>query len=158
MRTLFAGSLLACLWHSAAFGQCAPAPDSAYFFRNLSEQRAEARISANRKTYEHLLGENFTTPGANGKPQSKDEFIAAELAQSPADPHQQFYSISNYTLLEHRQGHTVASYLLREVTTMNGVTHVVSWQLREVYEVQDGAWRLVAVEATPEPARTTRAG
>src|SRR4051812_47583575 len=127
MRILLAASLLACVCQSAAFGQCAPAPDSAYFFRNLSEQRAEARISANRKTYEHLLGENFSAPDAHGKLQSKSEFIAAELAASPADPHQRFYSISNYTLLEHRQGHTVASYLLREVTTIGGVTHVVSW-------------------------------
>ena len=137
MRTLLAGSLLACLWQSVAFGQCAPAPDSAYFFRNLSEQRAEARNTADRKVYEHLLGEHFASPGANGKSLSKDEFIAIELARSPVDPRQNFYSISNYTLLEHRQGHTVSSYLLREVTAVNGTAHVAAWQLREVYEVQD---------------------
>lgn len=156
MRTLLAGTLLACLWQSAAFGQCAPAPDSAYFFRNLSEHRAEARNTANRKAYEHLLGEHFASPGADGRLLSKDEFIALELARSPADPHQSFSSISDYTLLEHRQGHTVSSYLLREVTSLNGTTQVTAWRVKEVYEVQDGEWRLVSVEATAEPPRTAR--
>ena len=40
--------LLLPFWQTPAFGQCAPAPDSPYFFRNLAEQRAEARLTEDR--------------------------------------------------------------------------------------------------------------
>ena len=77
MRMPIAVILLACLGSATASGQCAPAPDSPYFFRNLAEQR-----------------------------------ITAEIAAKPAVAGKRFFSISNYTLLEHRQGYTVATYLL----------------------------------------------
>jgi hypothetical protein len=154
MRTILAGLLLACLWQSVAFAQCAPAPDSAYFFRNLSESRAEAKIAADRAVYDKQLSAAFESKTADGKTLSKDDYIAAELAANHADPSRRFYSIANYTLVEHRQGHTVATYLLREGTTDNGVTHMVELQLRETYEVEGGKWRLSSVEVAPANAST----
>jgi hypothetical protein len=146
--------LLACAWHATAFAQCAPAPDSPYFFRNLSEQRAEAKIAADPAVYEKLLSDTFLGRGDGGKQLSKRDFIGAELATKPAKPARRFYAISNYTLLEHRKGYTVASYLLTEGMIGPGETHVVESQMREVYEVIDGEWRLASVEAAPVPAPT----
>ena len=117
MRIAAAWLLLACLLQSTASGQCAPAPDSAYFFRNLSEQRADARIAADRALYEKLLSAAFEMKDRDGKPVSRQDFIAAELAPPRTAASRRFFSISNYTLVEHRQGYTVASYLLREVAT-----------------------------------------
>ena len=149
-----AALLLACAWHSAAVAQCAPAPDSPYFFRNLSEQRAEAKIAADPAVYEKLLSDTFLGHSAGGKQLSKRDFVGAELATKPTKSARRFYAISNYTLLEHRQGYTVASYLLTEGVIGPGVTHVVESQVREVYEVVDGQWRLASVDAAPVPAPT----
>jgi len=149
ISTALAALLLACLWQSAAFAQCAPAPDSPYFFRNLSEQRAEAKIAVNAAVFEQQLSDTFQSRAADGKPLNKRDFIAVELAARPAVAGRRFYSISNYTLLEHRKGYTVASYLLIEGVTGNGTPHLAESQLREVYEVVDGKWRLASVEAMP---------
>jgi len=146
--------LLLPLWQSPAFSQCAPAPDSPYFFRNLSEQRAEAKIAADPAVYEKLLSDTFLGHSAGGKQLSKRDFVGAELATKPTKSARRFYAISNYTLLEHRQGYTVASYLLTEGVIGPGVTHVVESQVREVYEVVDGQWRLASVDAAPVPAPT----
>jgi hypothetical protein len=149
MRFVLAAALLTCFWQ-CAHAQCAPAPDSAYFFRDLSEERAEAKIAENRKFYDNLLSESFTARVADGKPLSRAEYITAELSDDDhAASSHRFFSISNYTLVEHVQGHTVATYLLREVGTSAGKTRILESQLRETYEVQDGRWRLMAVEVTP---------
>jgi len=116
MRSALALLLASCLWQTAAFGQCAPAPDSPYFFRNLAELR-----------------------------------ISAEQASKPAVAGRRFFSISNYTLLEHRKGYTVASYLLTEGINRNGQAQVSETQMREVYEVVDGQWRLASVETVAPP-------
>jgi hypothetical protein len=152
MRTTLAALLLACLGQSAAFGQCAPAPDSPYFFRNLSEQRAEAKIADDAAVFERLLSDTFQSRSADGKSLSKRDFIAGELAARPAKGSRRFYSIRHYTLVEHRKGYTVASYLLTEGMTGPGQTHLVESQLREVYEVIDGQWRLASVEMSPVAA------
>jgi len=117
MRMPIAVILLACLGSATASGQCAPAPDSPYFFRNLAEQR-----------------------------------ITAEIAAKPAVAGKRFFSISNYTLLEHRQGYTVATYLLTAGVNNNGQAQVSETQVREVYEVVEGQWRLASVKSEPEPA------
>jgi hypothetical protein len=120
MRITLAVLFLASLGQTVAFGQCAPAPDSPYFFRNLAEQR-----------------------------------ISAEQAARPAITGRRFFSISNYTLLEHRKGYTVASYLLTEGVNKNGQAQVSETQMREVYEVVEGQWRLASVEAVaPDSAKT----
>jgi hypothetical protein len=155
MRSVLAAALLTCSWHATAVAQCAPAPDSPYFFRDLSEERAEAKIAENRGFYEELLTETFAARAVGGKSVSKAEYITAELAENHAAPNHRFYSISDYTLVEHVQGHTVATYLLREGTTTGGKTQILESQLRETYEVQDGRWRLTAVENLP--AGTTEA-
>jgi len=147
MRVLLAVLICACAWQSSAFGQCAPGPDSPYFFRDLAEKRAEARIAEDRAFFDGLLSEAFAAKDADGKPLSKQDFIAAELAGHGASTRRPFFAISNFTLLEHRQGYTVASYLLREGTTGTGETRLVETQVREVYEVQDGKWRLASVES-----------
>jgi len=157
MRAAISGFLLLCLWQSAAFGQCAPAPDSPYFFRNLSEQRAEAKIAVNAAVFEQQLSDTFSSRAMNGKLLNKRDFIAVELAEKPATRGRRFYSISNYTLLEHRKGYTVASYLLIEGVTGDGAPQLVELQLREVYEVIDGKWRLASVEATPAAPPPTAA-
>jgi hypothetical protein len=117
MRTPLAAILLACAWQSTALAQCAPAPDSPYFFRNLAEQR-----------------------------------ISAELAAKPAATGKRFFFISNYTLLEHRKGYTVASYLLTEGVNNHGQAQVSETQMRELYEVVDGQWRLSSAQAEPATA------
>src|ERR1043165_9375561 len=148
MRTTLAALLLSCLVQ-AAFAQCAPAPDSPYFFRNLSEQRAEAKIAVDPAVYEKLLSDTFLGHTTGGRQLSKREFISGELAAGPAKAGRRFYAISNYTLLEHRKGYTVSSYLLTEGMIAPGETHVVESQVREVYEVVDGQWRLASLEAVP---------
>ena len=61
MRSPLAALLLLLLPFSQApaFAQCAPAPDSPYFFRNLAEQRAEAKLTEDRAFFESLLSEEF---------------------------------------------------------------------------------------------------
>ncbi len=149
VRPLIAILLLCALAPSAVFAQCAPAPDSAYFFRNLSEQRAEARIAGNRAAYEQLLGAGFTAQLAGGAPLDKSDYTNLELAATGDATRRQFFSIREYTLVEHRKGFTIARYLLIEGSTGGGETRAVeSWQ-RETYEVQDGQWRLTALEVSP---------
>jgi hypothetical protein len=148
VRFLLAGLLT--LFPIAASAQCAPAPDSPYFFRNLSEQRAEARIAGNRAAYEQLLSTAFTAQRPGSAPLDRHAYIDAELAATAGSTRRQFFSIREYTLVEHRKGYTVARYLLIEGSTGGGETRAVeSWQ-RETYEVQDGQWRLTAVEIVPE--------
>ena len=150
VRPFLTALLLGSLFPLAASAQCAPAPDSPYFFRNLSEQRAEARIAGNRVAYEHLLGAAFTAQRPGSAPLDKRAYIDAELAAAGSTTRRQFFSIREYTLVEHRKGYTVARYLLIEGSTGGGETHAVESWLRETYEVQDGQWRLTAVEIAPE--------
>ena len=149
MKNVPISFVLVCLGQSSAFGQCAPAPDSPYFFRNLSEQRAEAKIADDAAVFENLLSDTFLGRSADGKPLSKRDFIAGELAMKPPKTGRRFYAIRHYTLIEHRKGYTVASYLLTEGMTGPGETHLVESQMREVYEVIDGQWRLASLEMAP---------
>jgi hypothetical protein len=143
---------------AASLAQCAPGPDSAYFFRNLSEQRAQARIDGDRKVYEAQLSASFAAHAADGRPLSREAFIDAELRGEPAARGRTF-SISNYTLVEHRKGHTVATYLLREDVGSQGGVRPRELQLTEVYEVVDSQWRLTTVDVKPAapPRRPTGA-
>lgn len=141
--------LVSCLWQAAAYGQCAPAPDSPYFFRDLSENRAEAKIADNRAYYDQLLSDSFVSKGADGKQLARQEYIDAELAAGRLMGQRPFFSIRDYTLLEHRKGYTVASYRLVESTTTGDATRAAESWLREVYEVLDGRWRLTAIELAP---------
>src|SRR5262245_12267962 len=96
--------LLLPICQSSAFAQCAPAPDSPYFFRNLAEQRAEARLTEDRAFFESLLSEAFAAKGADGKTQPKREFIDSQLAGHPAASRRGFYSVRDFRLDEHRKG------------------------------------------------------
>jgi hypothetical protein len=136
--------LLPC-WQAPAFAQCAPAPDSAYFFRDLAEERAEARLTENRAFFENLLSESFSAKDVDGKTLLKQEYIDRQLAGHPAASHSGFYAVRDFQLDEHRKGVTVASYRLVQGDTGNNAHVTETWQ-REVYEVQDGKWRLVSVE------------
>jgi hypothetical protein len=150
-RGWITGVLVSCLWQATAHGQCAPAPDSPYFFRTLSENRAEAKIADNRAYYDDLLSDSFVSKSHDGKPLTKREYIEAELAVGRTMARRPFYSIRDYTLLEHRKGYTVANYRLVEGATDGDATHAVETWLREVYEVLDGKWRLASVEIAPAP-------
>ncbi|HEV7608213.1 MAG TPA: hypothetical protein VGO61_12795 [Steroidobacteraceae bacterium] len=133
--------LISVCWQPPTWAQCAPAPDSAYFFRNLAELRAEAKLAEDRSFYEGLLSEHFVTKDREGKALPKRAFIAKELAADHAAT--RYYAVRNFRLVEHRKGLAVANYLLVEGDTE-------SWR-REVYEVEGGKWRLAAIEAgTPE--------
>ena len=149
-RGWFGGTLVACLWQAAVYGQCAPAPDSAYFFRNLSENRAEAKLADNRAYYEQLLSDSFVLKGRDGSQLARAQYIDDELIAGRALGQSPFYSIRDYTLLEHRKGYTVARYRLIEGATEGGATRASETWLREVYEVQAGKWRLSAIEIAPE--------
>jgi len=128
-----------------AFAQCAPAPDSPYFFRNLAEQRAEAKLTEDRAFFESLLSEGFAAKGKGGKTVPKREFIDHQLAGHPAASRSGFYSVRDFRLDEHQKGMAVASYRLVEGDTGNNAHMTETWQ-REVYEVQEGKWRLVSIE------------
>lgn len=140
MRILLAALLVLSLAPCAAFAQCAPAPDSSYFFRNLSQQRAAAKIAGDRKVFEAQLSETFTSHDAAGHVLSRQEFIDAQLSDHHATANRSF-AISDYTLTEHVKGHTVATYRLREGTR--------ELQVTEVYEVVERQWRLATVEIAP---------
>jgi hypothetical protein len=159
MRILLATLGLVALAPAAALAQCAPGPDSAYFFRNLSEQRAQARIDGDRKVFESQLSETFAAHDADGRELSRAAFIDAQL-NGEHGAHARSFSISNYTLVEHRQGHTVATYLLREDAPADGQTRARELRLTEVYEVVDRKWRLTTVEVKPAapPPPLTDAG
>jgi len=142
--------LLLPLWHASAFAQCAPAPDSPYFFRNLAEQRAEAKLASDRRFYESLLSEQFSGKDHAGKSMPREAFIDGALAAKHDAAHKGYYAVRNFSLVEHRPGLAVTRYLLIEGDTDNDSTAHETWQ-REVFEVQDGKWRLVSVEDTAAP-------
>ena len=133
-------------WQAPAFAQCAPAPDSPYFFRNLAEQRAEAKLTVDRAFFEGLLSEGFAAKGKDGKTLPKRDFIDRQLADNSAASHGGFYSVRDFRLDEHRQGMAVASYRLVEGDTGNSASRVTETWQREVYEVQEGKWRLISIE------------
>ena len=143
-RLVYLLILLPC-WQSAAFAQCAPAPDSPYFFRNLAEQRAEAKLTEDRAFFDGLLSEGFAAKSPDGKTVAKREFIDRELAGHLASSHSSFYSVRDFRLDEHRKGVAVASYRLVEGKTGNDAQVVETW-LREVYEVVEGRWHLVSIQ------------
>src|SRR5262245_52087189 len=134
-------SVLMAGWHAGAFAQCAPAPDSPYFFRNLTEQRAEAKIADDREFYEKLLSEKFEQR-VDGQLVPKRAFIDGELAENPLSSRRRFFAVRNFTLVEHRKGFVVASYLITEGTTGDGETQATEHWFRDVYQVEDGKWRL----------------
>jgi hypothetical protein len=140
--------LLLSLWHSPSFGQCAPAPDSPYFFRNLAEQRAEAKLAADRTFYESLLSDHFSGKDHNGKALPRQEFIESELSVKREASRKGFYTVRNFSLVEHHKGLAITSYLLVEGDIGEGNSNAhETWQ-REVFEVQDGKWRLVSIDDT----------
>jgi hypothetical protein len=140
--------LLLPFWHSPSFAQCAPAPDSPYFFRNLAEQRAEAKLAADRGFYESLLSEHFSGKDHNGKAIPRQEFIESELAGKHDASRKGFYTVRNFSLVEHHKGLAITNYLLVEGDIGEGNSNArETWQ-REVFEVQDGKWRLVSVDHT----------
>ena len=149
VRPILAALLLGPWLPLAAVAQCAPAPDSAYFFRNLSEQRAEARIAGNRAFYDDLLSPDFKAPRTEGTPLDKKAWIDRELAARNDPERRPFFSIRDYKLVEHRKGFAMVSYLLIEGSTGGGETRAVETLHREVYEVQNGEWRLSVVEISP---------
>jgi hypothetical protein len=142
-------SMLLAGWHTGASAQCAPAPDSPYFFRNLTQQRAEAKIADDRGFFEKLLSDKFEKHAADGAVLSKQTFIDGELAANRPAPGKPFFSVSNFSLLEHRKGFVVASYLLTEGTTGGGETRTTEHWFRDVYQVEDGKWRLASIETAP---------
>jgi len=143
-------------WHSSASAQCAPAPDSPYFFRNLAEQRAEAKLTEDRGFFEKLLSTGFIAKTPDGKSMPKREYIDLEFASHPAASPSRFYAVRDFRLDEHRKGMAVASYRLVEGKTGENSQVTETWT-REVYEVVEGAWYLVSVEnvapRTAEPRK-----
>jgi hypothetical protein len=139
-------------WHSPSFAQCAPAPDSPYFFRSLAEQRAEAKLNEDRAFFEDLLSANFAGKDPGGKTLPKEQFIDSELAAKHVASRQGFYSIRNFSLVEHRKGLAITSYLLVEGDIGEGKTNARQVWQREIFEVQDGKWRLVSIEDVPPRA------
>ena len=134
---VFAAVIAAC--SAGAHAQCAPAPDSSYFFRNLTQQRAEARLADNRAFFEKLVSATFA---------NRTAFIDAELAPDRERTGKMPIEVRDFSLLEHRKGFVVTSYQLVEGKTGH-------W-FRDVYEVEDGQWRLASTELAPpvsEPPR-----
>jgi hypothetical protein len=77
---------------------------------------------------------------------AREQYIESELAAGRTLGEQRFFSIRDFTLIEHRKGYTVASYRLIEGTTATGAAPAAETWLREVYEVVNGKWRLTAIE------------
>ena len=118
-----------------AGAQCAPAPDSSYFFRDLTQRRADAKLAADRAFFEKLLSATFVNRAA---------FIEGELVAEHARPEKAAAVVRNFSLLEHRKGFVVTSYQLVDGSTER-------W-FRDVYEVEDGQWRLASSEIAPPAA------
>jgi len=151
LRAVHLVLLLAPMWHAAALAQCAPAPDSAYFFRNLAELRAEAKLAVNRPFYESLLSAHFVATDPLGKLRPRAEFIESELAADRVAAHDGYYAVRSFRLVEHRKGLAIANYLLIE-------GQAESWR-RDVYRVEGGKWRLAAVEpGMPEDTLQAHSG
>jgi hypothetical protein len=123
-------------WPVSASAQCAPAPDSSYFFRDLTQRRAAAKLTEDRAFFEKLLSTTFANRAA---------FIDAELSPEPAGAKQPTIAVRNFSLLEHRKGFVVASYQL--------VDGRADHWFRDVYQVEDGEWRLASSEIAPTVAR-----
>lgn len=156
MRFQLVAMALALSFGQLAFAQCAPGPDSPYFFRGLAEQRAEAKLKIDRAFYEDLLSVNFAGKDLDGKSRPKREFIDRELAVTRGPSHKGFYAVRDFNLVEHRQGLAITSYLLIEGEIGEGKSNArETWQ-RETFEVQDGKWHLVSIENV-EPATAHQA-
>ena len=116
-----------------AFGQCAPGPDSSYFFRDLTQRRTAPRLSEDRAFFETLLSATF----ANRAAYIDGEVAAAHRATRGKPP----AAVRNFALLEHRKGFVVAKYQLVEAGAAR-------W-FRDVYQVEGGRWRLASSEIAP---------
>jgi len=127
---VFAAFIAVCT--AGAHAQCAPAPDSSYFFRNLTQQRAEAKLAEDRAFFEKLLSTTFANRAA---------FIDGELTADRERTRKPGVEVRDFSLLEHRKGFVVTSYQLVEGNTGH-------W-FRDVYEVEDGKWRLASTEPAP---------
>jgi hypothetical protein len=124
---------------AGAHAQCAPAPDSSYFFRNLTQQRAEAKLAEDRAFFEKLLSTTFANRAA---------FIDGELATDRERTGTPGVEVRDFSLLEHRKGFVVTSYRLVEGNTGQ-------W-FRDVYQVEDGKWRLASTTSVPRANESTR--
>jgi hypothetical protein len=93
-----------------------------------------------------------------GKALPRQQFIESELAVKHDPAHKGFYAVRNFSLVEHRKGVAITSYLLVEGDIEEGGPNTrETWQ-REVFEVHDGKWRLVSIEDTaPRSAQQARA-
>jgi len=120
-------------WTMGARAQCAPAPDSSYFFRNLTQQRADAKLAEDRAFFEKLLSATFA---------NRTAFIDGQLAQDREHGGKTSVEVRDFSLLEHRKGFVVTSYQLVEGATGR-------W-FRDVYLVEDGKWRLASTEPAPK--------
>jgi hypothetical protein len=143
--------LLAAAANPAAFAHCAPAPDSPYFFRDLTEQRVEAKRADDRVFLEGLLSRHFEMRSPDGQVIARRDFIERELGDTDRS-----YTVSNFTLLEHRKGFVVAHYLLTERSTPGRAAHASGQWMRDVYQVEDGKWRLASSEID-QPLKTALA-
>ena len=123
-------------WPVTAGAQCAPAPDSSYFFRDLTQRRAAAKLTEDRAFLEKLLSATFANRAA---------FIDAELALGPDGPAKPGIAVRNFSLLEHRKGFVVASYQL--------VDGKADRWFRDVYQVEGHEWRLASSEIAPPVSR-----
>jgi len=117
---------------AGAIAQCAPAPDSSYFFRDLTLRRADAKRAEDRAFFEKLLSPTFA---------NRAGFIASELADEHARPQKVAPTVRHFSLLEHRKGFVVTAYQL-----VDGTSEL--W-FRDVYEVEEGQWRLASSEIAP---------
>jgi hypothetical protein len=127
------------VWTAGAQAQCAPAPDSSYFFRNLTQQRADARLAEDRAFFEKLLSATFA---------NRNAFIDGELAPDGEPVGKVPSEVRDFSLLEHRKGYVVTSYQLVAGRTGH-------W-FRDVYQVEDGQWRLASTELAPPASDSPR--
>jgi hypothetical protein len=135
---LFAVTLLGpglATWTGSASAQCAPAPDSSYFFRDLTQRRAAAKLTDDRAFFERLVSATF----ANRAAFIEDELTAEHTGSDPAT-----IAVRNFSLLEHRKGFVVVSYQL--------VDGKADHWYRDVYQVEAGQWRLASSEIAPSAA------
>ena len=124
--------MAAAVFSTAADAQCAPAPDSPYFFKELTQRRAQAKIAEDRAFFENLLSATFV---------NRARFIAREFDAPHTRTDQTEVTVRNFTLLEHRKGFVVASYELADGSGDH-------W-FRDVYQVENGRWCLASSEIVP---------
>lgn len=149
MRTIFIATLIGLLAGTpAAMAPMPPKVDTPEFFRNLTERRANAYLTGDRKFYENLLSEDFVMMGDNGAVSKKGAYLDAEFANPPSRSMKPFFSISDFRVITQRKDFAVISYLKTEGMKIGEQSFSADARRLDTYALEQGQWRLITMVAS----------